>query len=335
MGSDKPKQKKSEKAASRPFPEDYKLVQLIIARDVKTWEDFYSRHKSEIINFIKKYSPGTFTETDVEIICENVLHRIMANDFKALRIYNGDCPFRYFLARQVKWACLDYIKKCLPGFKQVSRDDLAKGEMEESSQDNRKRDKEELSYGIEEKISNKILDAVLCMNDPLRWAFLLRYYDYFDFPGREIRLLSQRRGISIREMKNLIVKLLDRHNNRLLESRRNKQHKLEETIEKLCDRVQMLQDRYDKSMKELTSATSGSSAMLNKKKERFLRLEKELEGRSKYRDRLIKQLEEGHGIVKTPYEIIAEILGANTITIRTWMMKAQQQLEQNRKRSTT
>ena len=335
MGKDKSRQKKRGKAAPLTFLDDYNLVQLIIAGEEKGWMEFYGRYRMEIEKFIRNYSPGTFTDTDVDLICDKVQERIMANDFKALRLYEGRCPFSNYLAMQVRWTILDNINRYLSGGRQVSLNDQLEHEMQGSHEEGHGKSKKEdegFAYEMAADPDGKVPEAIFRLEDNLRWAFLLRYYDYFEFPKSEIRLLARKRGVSIRELMNQKNDLLEGTTNRLLESRRKKQSELEDKIQELSGRIQDLQREHDRVEVELQEEETTPTKELTRKEKKFLKLRGELERKNEKRDRLIGELKEGYGVVKTPYEIIAKILEANEITVRTWVMKAKEQLQEFERR---
>ena len=163
-----------------------------------------------------------------------------------------------------------------------------------------------------------IPEAVKALNDDLRLAFLMRYYDYFGFPSNEIRLIAKKKGISIGSITEKIVKHLDPGGQDILRPQREKQMAFQQRLQKLCYNIHKL------TIKEHRLPNSDDDDCrcddLAEIRDRRSHLEKK-------RDDLLK--DKSKLVLTTPYEVIAEILGEDNVsTIRSRVFLAKKQLAQ-------
>jgi hypothetical protein len=316
------------------YAQDYTFAQLLISGNEKAWNVFYKEYREKLSKYIESRYPRTFTDTDVEEICDGVQRRLMANNYRALKTYKGKCSFGRYLAEATEWELKDWLRANTASLDRSSLDDPSI-KVEVKSKSAQLSESEVLETDVtdetEENLAEEIPQVLYdILSDEVRWAFLLRYYDYFGFPVSEIRLLSKRRGISIRVLTGKIIQLLECREQGLLESRRRNQQEMEDRLQKLFTDVSRLQHEQKRILNELTHVALEDSKGFQKKQQLLLELTARLEGKERRRELLLKQLRESRHIVKIPYEIIAEILGENSIsTVRSRVLIAKRQLQKS------
>ena len=314
MDRDKSMDEKGDENTPESLKKDYELAQLLASGDGEVWEDFYERHKGDMkryIGIIGTKIDRYFDSDEIEEILHMVYFRIVNNNFKVLREYRGDCPLGKYISKQINWAVIDYLRY-RGGYRTVSIENCASNKDGDSKgleiKDTKNNPQEEL-IEKEEILSGRLPEAIFTLNENHRQAFLLRYYDYFGFPLQERRNLARKRGISIRELNEEIIRLLDTPNRDLLERRRAERSMLEAKLTELFHKIQYLKNKHQLEQEE----------------------KDELDKLIEKRQELLRQWKEELGIVETPYNIIAQIMGENTNTIRSWVMRAKEALKKKYK----
>lgn len=294
------------------YNEDYQLAQLLLSGDCGAWDRFYNEFRKKIEAYINRKFPDVFSEIAVEEIFDGVGKRLMENNYKAVREYRGECSFSAYITKATEWEIRDWLRKHSEELKNepidtIGQDDkLPKGTAATHSP---------YSYPEQEDIP----EAVKVLNDELRLAFLLRYYDYFGFPLDEIRLIAKKKGISIGSITEKIVKYLEPGGQDILRPQREKQMAFQQRLEKLCYNIHKLtikeqrltnSDDEDCQCDDLAEIR-GRRSNLEKKRNDLLKNKSKL-------------------VLTTPYEVIAEILGEDNVsTIRSRVFLAKKQLAEN------
>lgn len=295
--------------SSIAYQEDYQFAQQLIAGASDAWDRFYKEFRKKLEAYINRKFPDVFSEIAVEEIFDGVGKRLMENNYKAVREYRGECSFSAYITKATEWEIRDWLRKHSEELKSepidtIGQDDkLPKGAAATHS-----------PYSCPEQ--EDIPDAVKVLNDDLRLAFLLRYYDYFGFPLNEIRLLAKTKGISIGSITEKIVKYLDPGGQDILRLQREKQMAFQKRLEKICYNIHKLTIKEHR----LTNSDNDDCRCddLAEIRDRRSDLQKK-------RDDLLK--DKSKLVLTTPYEAIADILGEDNVsTIRSRVFLAKKQL---------
>ncbi|MBM4137590.1 MAG: hypothetical protein FJ241_12285 [Nitrospira sp.] len=303
------------------YPDDYQYVQLLLSGNADAWKRFYKESRKKIANYINQKYSDIFSDVIVEEICDGVQNRLMKNDYKVLCEYRGDCSFSTFVTRATDWEVKDWLRKHSNELLKEPVDTLSSHELTY-------KDIEPDDYlSISAEYIEVIPDEIKSLSDDLRWAFLLRYYDYFGFPLNEIRLLAKKKNVPIGSITKKIVRFLEPEGEDILRAQRDKQEAFMMRLQKLCLEVQKLRT----SEQKLTTAIEEYSLYYQQKDQEKL---KKLDV---IRKRLLKIEEKRNTLLQnnlcvpitTPYEIIAKILDEDNIsTIRSRIFLAKNQLIQ-------
>lgn len=194
---------KPETYSSARYDEDYQFVRLLLSGDTDAWNRLYKELRKKLEIYIKRKYPNVFTDISVEEICDGVMKRLIENDYKALRNYRGDCNFSTYITKAADWETKDWLRKHSEELFTEHIDTL--NDHAPVCEDKASAIKSSYMQESEEDIP----DAVKFLSDDLRWAFLLRYYDYFGFPLEEIRLLAKKKGVLIGSITEKIIKFLE------------------------------------------------------------------------------------------------------------------------------
>lgn len=296
------------------FPDNYQFARLLVSGDAEAWDRFYKEFRKKILIYLNNKYPEVFNEVTIEEICDGVQNRLMVNDYKVLREYRGDCSFSTFITRSVDWEVKDWLRKY--------SDKLHTEPITNSTH----KAQEYYSYlTVSQEHEEVIPEEIKALSDDLRWAFLLRYYDYFGFPLDEIRKLSKKNKVSIGSVTQNIVKFLEPIGEDILSIQRDKRKLFEQKLQKLCIEVQKLR----KSEQKLLTAIEEHDLYVQQKDE------EKLKKLSVVKKRLLKIEEKRKALlenrmrmpVSVPYEIIAEILGEDNVsTVRSRVFLAKKQL---------
>jgi DNA-directed RNA polymerase specialized sigma24 family protein len=298
---------------------DYKFAQLLISGDTDSWNRFYKEFREKLEIYIKRKYPNVFSDITIEEICDGVGSRLTVNDYKVLKDYRGDCTFSTYITKATDWEIKDWLRKHSEELFSKPVDTLSSANPASIS-----KDASEHLFFLQET-GNSIPQPVESLNEDLRWAFLLRYYDYFGFPLEEIRLLAKKQGVLIRDLTKKIIDYLEPGGKDILRTQIEKQSTFQLRLQKLCYEIQ----RLDKKEKELLTETDGEVSKvdqnrLNDIKNRRIKLE---DRRKNFLNNSAKTP------VTTPYEIIAEILGEeNVSTIRSRVFHAKKELKRKLQR---
>lgn len=299
------------------YSDDYKYAQLLISGDADAWNRFYKEFREKLEIFIKRKYPNVFSDIVIEEICDGVGKRLLENDYKTLKDYRGDCTFSRYITNATDWEIKDWLRKHSDELFSDPIDTLP------SNTNTLSISNDPTEYIVETE--NDIPGTIESLNDDLRWAFLLRYYEYFGFPLEEIRLLAKKRGVLIGDITKIIINYLEPGGNDILRTQIDRQSSFQLRLQKLCYEIQKL----DKKEKELLRETEGEVTKvdpdrLNDIKNRRIKLEDKRKAVMKSNAKMP---------VTTPYEIITMILGEENIsTIRSRVFHAKKELQRKLQR---
>jgi RNA polymerase sigma factor (sigma-70 family) len=287
------------------YKEDYKYATQLLSGDAVAWDRLYSEFRRKLEAYINRRYPGVFGSIAIEEIFDGVGKRLIENDFKVLREYRGECSFSTYVTRATEWEIKDWLRKHSEELMSESVDTIGNDDKVSKG-----REAGHASLQIEEQ--EDIPDAIKSLSDDLRFAFLLRYYDFFGFPLDEIRLLAKKKGVTIGSITEKIVRLLDPAGEDVLGSQREKQQVFRQRLQKVCYEIHKL------TVKEHRLAESDARSADDETGSRRSSLEKK-------RDILMK--DGSKFVITTPYEVIVEILGENNVsTIRSRVFLAKKEL---------
>lgn len=287
------------------FPQDHHYAQRLIAQDEQAWEYFSNEFRKKIKDYIEKKYLNILGDIAIEEIYDGVVKRLMMNDHRAIRKYRGECAFSTYITQATDWEIKDWLRK---NATRLLTDPLEPSNETLSSSAHVYSDEHHL----------ELPEAIKGLSDELRWAFLLRYYDDFDFPIDEIRLLAKKQGVSIWVITERIVKYLEPQGGDILAEQRNKRRAFYRQLQKIWSHIQ---ESYIKEHRLMDAHAADDPAQPEK-------LHEIRAGRSALeskRDKVLKK--KGKISITTPYEIIAIILGEeNVSTIRSRVFLAKKQL---------
>jgi DNA-directed RNA polymerase specialized sigma24 family protein len=290
--------------------EDLEYARQLLSGGSGAWDRFYDEFRRKLEIYINRKYPKIFSEIAVEEIFDGVGKRLTENDYKTLRDYRGECSFSSYITKATEWEIKDWLRK--------HSDELLHDLIDTVGGDGKDiKDSASLSDAAIDPEQDKLPDAVKALNDDLRFAFLLRYYDFFGFPLEEVRLLARKKGFSIGAITEKIVRFLEPCGEDILQPQREKQILFQQRLEKVCHEIHKLNIREHKlvgiqecgedQQTELQEVSDKRSAFEGKK-------EGLLKDKAKF-------------IITTPYEIIAEILGEDAVsTIRSRVFLAKKEL---------
>lgn len=301
------------------YPDDYKYAQLLLSGDTEAWDRLYKEFRKKLKIYINQKYPDVFSDIAVEEICDGVWKRFMENDYKAIRDYRGECTFSTYITKATDWEIKDWLRR--------HSDELFSEPIDSIGNDGMGFRNKESVNSVSLSDEEEVPDSIKSLTDDLRWAFLLRYYDYFGFPFSEIRLLAKKKGVSIGSITEKIINFLEPEGQDILRVQREKQAAFQLRIQRLCVEIQNVAKREQE--------------LLAKFKETGLYCERKDEDKSKkldiIRDKRIKLGRKRNALLKnrtrlvisTPYEVIADILGeSNVSTIRSRVFLAKEYLKQ-------
>ncbi len=302
------------------YPDDYKFAQLLLSGDAGAWDRLYKEFRKKLKIYINQKYPDVFSDIAVEEICDGVGKRLMANDYKAIRDYRGECTFLTYITKATDWEIKDWLRK--------HSDELFSEPIDSVNNNATYLKSKESEYNFsspDEK--DEIPESIKSLTDDLRWAFLLRYYDYFGFPLEEIRLLAKKKRVSIGSITEKIINFLEPEGQDILRVQIEKQATFQLRIQRLCVEIQNVAKREQELLAEFEEIGSycerkdeDKSKKLDAVRERRIKLEEKRNALLKNRANLV---------ITTPYEIIADILGeSNVSTIRSRVFLAKKQLKQ-------
>ena len=284
------------------YTDDLYFVKLLIDGNNDAWDLYYKEYREKVQKYIEQKYSDLLKVPDIEKICDNVYERLTKNDFKALRDYKGECSFSRYLRQATDWATKDYITRNSHILLEESIEDIPN--VDQYSLDD---PDYEIAYDIPPQIKH--------ISDDLRQAFLLRYYDSFGFPPEEIRLLSKKRCLPIKDITQMITELFEVHREDLLTSRRSQQHYHGDKLQKLFSELSELKLQMEKLQKRLEKNSSGTSG--TEEHNKIIKQLNELKIKITKKEQMQeKTLKMERVVITTPYKIIAEILGENQSTVR-------------------
>jgi len=305
---------KTKTVSSLPrYDADYKFVQLLISGNGEALDRFYKEFRKKLDIYIRGKYPYVFSDIAIEEICDGVGKRLIEKDCRVLRDYRGDCTFSTYITMATDWETKDWLRKHSEELFSEPLDTLSSTNPALIS----KNASDQLSSLQETE--NNIPQAVEFLSDDLRWAFLLRYYDYFEFPLQEIRLLAKKRGVTIGFITKKIIDYLEPGGIDALRSRLEKQRIFQLRLEKICYEINRLSKR-----EILTGVQKDDRVSKDSSEKDFIR-----NRRAILEEKRRVLLEKAKMPVTTPYDIIAKILGEDNIsTVRSRVFLAKKQLKQ-------
>ncbi len=290
--------------------EDYEFTWSLLSGASDAWDRFYNEFRKKIAALINRKYPNVFSGIAVEEIFDGVCKRLIENDFRALREYRGECSFSSYITRAAEWEIKDWLRR--------HSEELLHDPIDTIGGDGKEiEDYSSLPDAAIDAEKNELPYAVKALNDDLRFAFLLRYYDYFGFPLDEIRLLAKKKGIPIGIVTQRIVRFLDPEGKDILRVQREKQKALQERLQKVCYGIHNL-DIKEHRLTDDENHEDTRSEKIQELRSRRSKLERK-------RDALLK--DKARFIITTPYEVVAEILAEDNVsTIRSRVFLAKKQL---------
>lgn len=287
------------------FPQDHEYAQRLASGDESAWEYFSNEYRKKITYFIASKYLNILGDVAIEEICDGVETRLIKNSYKAIREYRGECAFSTYVTRATDWEIIDWLRK--------NSDRVPTGPLDPSTEDTSSPAPEPPDEGAVD-----IPEAIKALSDDLRWAFLLRYYDDFDFPLDEIRRIAKKQGVSIREITERIVRYLEPQGEDILAKQRDKQRAFYMRLQKICAHIQ---ESYVEEKRLLDSSATDDPKQI----EKIIEIRSGRTQLESKRERIQKK--KGQISITTPYKIIAIILGeGNESTIRSRILTAKNQI---------
>ncbi|MCL4479791.1 MAG: hypothetical protein M1381_11990 [Deltaproteobacteria bacterium] len=298
-------------ASPRRYPDDYEFVQLLITGDTKAWDKFYREIRKKMSAYLNNKYPSVFSDVAAEEICDCVQNRLMKNENKALKEYRGNCMFNHFITQATDWEIKDWLRRHSKDLIGQYTDNISETDL---SMDDIGSPQQHSAHAYNNK--DVVPDILQSLDEELRWTFLLRYYDYFGFPLKEIRLMAKKKGVSVGSITKKIINFLEPEGDDLLRKQREKQAVLKQKLSKIYFKLYELNTEEDKLAKK--QQDKEKSTKLDDVKSKRLKLQKRQE-------ELLGN--KAQFIITTPYEVIAEILTEENIsTIRSRVFWAKKQL---------
>ncbi len=284
------------------YNDDFQFVQRLIARDSNSWNRFYKEFREKLERHIMRKYPNVFSDVAIEEICDGVGKRLIENGYKTLKSFRGDCTFSTYITKATDWEIKDWLRK-------------HSEELFNSPIDTEHNNISGSSPSPQESESS-IPQPVTSLSDDLRWAFLLRYYEYFGFPLEEIRLLAKKKGVPIGSIAKKIASFLEPGGRDVLRSQIEKHEAFQLRLQKICYEIQKLTQKEQ----GLSGKYEQESKKIYSVKNKRIKLEVKRKAFLKNRIKLS---------ITTSYEVIAEILGEENIsTVRSRVFLAKKQLRQ-------
>ena len=210
--------------------EDHEFAQLLLSGESGAWDRLYNEFRKKLDIYINRKYPEVFSTIVIEEIFDGVCNRLIDNDYKALREYRGECSFSAYVTKATDWEIKDWLRK--------HSEELMNETIDTIGQDD-KTPKDVAATHSLDAISEReeIPETVETLNDDLRFAFLLRYYDYFGFPLDQIRLLAKKTNVTIGSITERLIRFLDPVGEDVLRSQREKQLSFQERLQKVCGKI--------------------------------------------------------------------------------------------------
>lgn len=314
------------------FPDDLYYAGLLVSGEKRAWDLFYKEYRRKLEGYIETRYPNVFGVSDIEDICDGVQNRLRKNDCRALREYKGECTFSRYLTQATDWEIKDWFKKNShrlyedPVEEVLNREELSTKDQFDDLFDPEDCVDDAVKESDQPDDAKNKLGPISSLPDDLRHAFLLRYYDQFGFPPEEIRLLSKKRGIPIREISEVIIRHLELKDEDLLASRRKNQQAFENRLQRLFSGIGRLRDKERKLLEKLRAAgDSGKKEGCAELEQKLKDIREKLASKEGKREQL---KEEGNAAVTTPYETIGMILGEDNLsTVRSRVFHAKKILK--------
>lgn len=292
------------------FKIDLLFVDALVRNETPAWQRFYTEVRPGILHYIENRYHGLFSLSEVEELCDGIQDKLTRNDSQYLRRYRGGCTFQHYLLTLVRWHVVDTLRR------RADHQFVPQAVLEtpvgthgtgvvHPHADSRPHSPFEMD------------SALAKLDDDERWAFLLRYHFYLDFPPREIRKVAARKRWSISDTAARIASVQSAAMEAEIVEQVEKRNRLIENLEKVFSEIMRMERMAPENPIGAPPEQEGRRAFLLKK-----------------RKRLLDGLHSDSMILKTPYKVIAEILDEpNTSTIRHRVMRAREQLKKHWKRN--
>jgi DNA-directed RNA polymerase specialized sigma24 family protein len=294
------------------YQEDYEFTKQLFSGGSDAWDRFYNEFRKKLEIYISLKYPDTFGVAAIEEIFDGVGKRLIENDFKALRGYRGECSFSTYITKATEWEIKDWLRKHSGELMNEPIDTIGTDYKISKNYESR-----HAALHLEEQ--ENIPPSIKSLKDDLRFAFLLRYYDYFGFPPDEIRRLAKKKGIPSGSITEKIAKFFDPAGKDILRVQREQQSAFQKRLQKVCYEIHKL------NIKEHSAVNNDYYDA--KRSDNLAEIRNRRSDLEKKRDNLLK--DKSKVVITTPYEVVAEILGEDNVsTIRSRVFLAKKQLAQ-------
>jgi RNA polymerase sigma-70 factor (ECF subfamily) len=166
--------------------EDYELIKRFKNKDLKAFDEIFTRFHKPIYFFVYKMVHNTDT-------AEDIIQDTFVKVYKGLSKADDNIRLSPWIYRIAHNACVDYIRK-----HKTSYELLDNVNYEEEAQDSRGEDNPETNY-LNIELRNKINKTMSKLNNRYKTILILR--DYNDLPYKDI---GQILGLSEAAVKSLI-----------------------------------------------------------------------------------------------------------------------------------
>ena len=310
------------------FPDDYAFAQQLVKGTREAWGEHFRRWKTKSALYIERRYPGIFNNQDKENILQEMEIRLLKDDRKNLRAYEGMQSLSKHIEQQLEWTILTELRNRAID---LLADDECDGSENVEAQDTDIADgATAIAAGsagpVPLPMEAEIPQCIMDLPDMQRWVYLLRYYDDFGFPGSEIALVAKQRAMPADKLARLIEDLLEPTptGQNVLTRKREDLSASDERIQKRFTKIYLLSLEKQKLEREINGEIMGGVdvAMV---RERLREIGREI---GKARRTLELALgERGDAIIETSYEVIGQILGEeNMNTLRGRLLSAKKKL---------
>ena len=307
---------KNERFSRLPrYAQDLQVARLLARGDREKWDKLNHELETKYPAYIETKYPDLFTDIMKEEIIDILKERLEdKGQFKTLRRYKGDCALSSWITRQLDWSIKTWLRK-------------HEKELQLSAGDSDTPDEEHLTqaqyiYPVEPE-SETLPQVLFVLKDEERWAFLLRYYDYFGFPVEAIQGLARKRGMTIKDLTVEIVHAFHGEKG-TLPQKRMKKSKMLERLERLFFDVLLLQ-RKEQVFSTDPGFPASDASIVIKGQKKLTSVRTKLQRKELQR---IEELDKLKGFVITsPYDVVSRLMGAeNEVTVRGLVSSARKKL---------
>jgi len=286
------------------FTEDLQIAHLLIEGNTDAWNKFYKELETKYPAFVEEKYPGLFSDVMIEEILDILKQRLETKQFAVLKSYKGGCTLSSWITKQLDWSIKTWLRK-------------HEKELQLSAGDSDTSDEEHLNqaqyiYPLEPE-SDTLPKVLYILKDEERWAFLLRYYDYFGFPVEAIQGLAKKRGMTIKDLTVEIVRAFHGESG-ALPQKRIKKTKMLETLERLFFDVLLLQ-RKEQTLSADPVFPGLRASIVAKRQKKLTSVQTKLQRKEMQR---IEELDKLKGfVITTPYDVVSRLMGVESeVTVR-------------------